>query len=473
MQYSNPCGERPHMKATSERNRDRDATKIYLKEVSHAPLLTHDQEKSLSQQIEQVKTEQVLSMLGLKACRQRFCELLNQALAGAPHVMLSVDADQELDEGLRVKLQQLHELIMQPLETAHTRDQIAECVRELPLQLKFLDECMQIIAPIMQQITASQGTFLRFALSQGITRDEFLNNYQNENPSNKWHTFVHAHEGQVQVFRQEIARLSDLMGVTPETLRDTHVHLRELQKRKAHVVEHMLRSNLRLVVSVAKRYINVSSTPLLDLVQEGNIGLLKAIEKYNWRLGFRFSTYATWWIKQCVLKALNEQHRIIRVPSHMTDLVKRVSRAREELMRDAGYEPSQEEIAAMLEIDVGAVNRVWTVAQGTISLETPIGAEDEQSLGHVIEDPNGMRAFEQISEVDAQNAVCDVLAELTPREERVIRMRFGIGMDRESTLEDVGHMFGVTRERVRQIESKALHKLKQPELARRLQEALE
>jgi RNA polymerase primary sigma factor len=174
-----------------------------------------------------------------------------------------------------------------------------------------------------------------------------------------------------------------------------------------------------------------------------------------------------------VLKALNEQHRIIRVPSHMTDLVKRVSRAREELMRDTGYEPSQEEIAALLEVDVQVVNRVWTVAQGTISLETPIGSEEDQSLGHVIEDPNGMRAFEQVSEVDQVNAVCDVLGELTAKEERVIRMRFGIGMDREATLEDIGQLFGVTRERVRQIEFKALHKLKQPELARRLQEAME
>ena len=461
------------MKATSERNRDRDATKIYLKEVSHAPLLTHDQEKSLSQQIEQAKTEQVLCMLDLRACRERFIQAVTQALDGAPDIMLSVDPGQTLNPELEAQLRELLQAIQTDNQTVQTREQIAECVRVLPLQLKFLAELIQIVQPVMQQITACQGAFMRFAQTEGITREEFLINYQSVAPQPVWQAFVAKHEAQVLTFQQEIARVSELMGVSPEELQRKHALLRQLQKQKEQVVEHMLKSNLRLVVSVAKRYINVSSTPLLDLVQEGNIGLLKAIEKYNWRLGFRFSTYATWWIKQCVLKALNEQHRIIRVPSHMTDLVKRVSRAREELMRDTGYEPSQEEIAAMLEVDVNVVNRVWTVAQGTISLETPIGSEDEQSLGHVIEDPNGMRAFDQVSEVDQVNAVCDVLSELTPKEERVIRMRFGIGMDREATLEDIGQLFGVTRERVRQIEFKALHKLKQPELARRLQEAME
>ena len=458
---------------TRERNRDRDATKIYLKEVSHAPLLTHEQEKQLSQQIEHVKTEQILCMLSLKACRERFTLAVSEALAGKPEIMLSVDAEQSLDTKLKDQLTQLHALITQHTVTDSIKEQIADCVRELPLQLKFLAELIQIVQPIMQQITTCQGAFLRFAISQNITRERFMANYQSETPDKIWQQFVSTHSAQVNTFQQEIHRVSELMGVSPDDLQVKHAHLRQLQRQKEKIVEHMLKSNLRLVVSVAKRYINVSSTPLLDLVQEGNIGLLKAIEKFNWRMGFRFSTYATWWIKQCVLKALNEQHRIIRVPSHMTDLVKRVTRAREEHIKQVGYEPSQEEIAVILEVDVNTVNRVWTVAQGTISLETPIGSEEDQNLGHVIEDPNGMRAFDLVSEVDQVNAVCDVLSELTPKEERVIRMRFGIGMDRECTLEDIGQVFGVTRERVRQIEFKALHKLKQPDLARKLQEATE
>ena len=461
------------MKATSDRNRDRDATKIYLKEVSHSPLLTHDQEKQLSQQIEHVKTEQVLCMLSLRACRERFTQAVAEALAGKPEIMLSVDGGQELDASIKEKLTQLHVLVNESTYTDLIKSQIADCVRELPLQLKFLAELIQIVHPMMQQITSCQGAFLRFALSQNITREQFLANYQSSTPDAAWRKFISKHGAQVCTFQEEISRVSDLMGVSPEELQAKHAHLRGLQREKEKTVEHMLKSNLRLVVSVAKRYINVSSTPLLDLVQEGNIGLLKAIEKYNWRLGFRFSTYATWWIKQCVLKALNEQHRIIRVPSHMTDLVKKVSRAREEYIQQVGYEPSQEEIAQKLEVDVGIVNRVWTVAQGTISLETPIGSEEEQSLGNVIEDPNGMRAFDLVSEVDQVNAVCDVLSELTPKEERVIRMRFGIGMDKECTLEDIGQLFGVTRERVRQIEFKALHKLKDPHMARKLQEAME
>lgn len=460
------------MKSQSERMRDRDVTKIYLKEVSHTPLLNHEQEKQLSQQIEQVKTEQVLHMLYLTACRDRILQALEQALSGTPQIMLSVDTTSELNNELVSKLTKLKSLISQE-STPDTDTQISECVRELPLQLKFLDECMQIVQPVMQQIMMCQGAFLRFAQSQGITRDQFLSNYQNESPDQIWQQFVQKNQAQVTTFEAEMLRLSNVMGVSPNMLMEKNTQLKKLRRQKEQLVEHMLKSNLRLVVSVAKRYINVSNTPLLDLVQEGNIGLLKAIEKYNWRLGFRFSTYATWWIKQCVLKALNEQHRIIRVPSHMTDLVKKVSRAREDHIQQMGYEPSPEEIAVILEVEVASVNRVWTVAQGTISLETPIGSEEDQNLAQVIEDPNGMVAFDLLSEMDQQNVVCEVLSELSPKEERVIRMRFGLGMDQESTLEDIGQLFGVTRERVRQIEGRALQKLKQPELAKKLLAAME
>ena len=458
-----------------ERNRDRDVVKIYLKDVSKTPLLTHDDEKRLSQQIEQAKTDQILILMDIHTCRRTFLNHVNSAIAGKPECMLSVDPGKPLDVDLMIKLTQLRDLVQACDNHADQpqKAQVAELVRELPLQLKFLDDVIQEVQPVVQAITSCEGAFLRFSQSQGMSREQFLSNYQNAEPDVSWRNFVQKHEAQATTFQAEIDRISHTMGVTAVQLQAAHKKLRVCQKLKDAAVEHMLKSNLRLVVSVAKRYINVSATPLLDLVQEGNIGLLKAIEKFNWRLGFRFSTYATWWIKQCVLKALNEQHRIIRVPSHMTDLVKKITRARMEHVQQIGYEPSVEEIAQMLDMDVNAIHKVWTVAQGTISLETPIGSEEEQTLSHVIEDPSGTPAFDLISEVDDVNQVCAVLSELTPKEERVIRMRFGIGMDRENTLEDIGQVFGVTRERVRQIEAKALHKLKTPELSEKLQQLFE
>jgi RNA polymerase primary sigma factor len=286
-------------------------------------------------------------------------------------------------------------------------------------------------------------------------------------------TFVTNNQQVVRKYQDQLCEISSNTGLTAQELSVKITEIKKQQRLKDQAVEMMLKSNLRLVVSVAKKYINVSPTPLLDLVQEGNIGLLKAVEKFKWRLGFRFSTYATWWIKQCVLKALNEQHRVIKVPSHMTDLVKRVSRAQGEFHGSYGYDPGVPEIAQMLGVEESTVARVWTVAQGTISLETPIGTDEDQNLASVIEDVDNMNAFERIADVDAKNAIAQVLSELNPKEERVIRMRFGIGVDRECTLEDIGQALGVTRERIRQIEYKALEKLKDPNLARRMQEAFE
>jgi RNA polymerase primary sigma factor len=222
----------------------------------------------------------------------------------------------------------------------------------------------------------------------------------------------------------------------------------------------MLKCNLRLVVSIAKKYAAISQTPILDLIQEGNIGLLKAIDKFEWKRGYRFSTYATWWIKQCVLKALNEQHRIIRIPTHMNELAKKVAKTKEDHLDIYGYEPSVDEIAVILNVDKDQVDKVYTVAQGTISLETPIGDEDDQTLGHVLVDNDSESPFDTLSRVDTASEISDILGGLNPKEERVIRMRFGIGTNKESTLEDIGNTFGVTRERIRQIESKALQKLK-------------
>ena len=459
-----------------ERSSDKDATKLYLKEVSRNRLLTHAEEISLSQTIENAKQQMVLHLFEIPLCVSLFRSAMQKIADRIDPVETAFDVDDDNQATFDGKLAELVSTI-DALNHAE-QDQghktaIATLISELPFKSAFYDGLIQPVGAIVKQTTQIGGEFLRFAIGKGIARECFLNNYQNNSPSSVWQKFAKQHEATVLDYQRQLTNLSATAGMTAQELQKKISAIRAVQKEKDQAIETMLKSNLRLVVSVAKKYINVSPTPLLDLVQEGNIGLLKAIEKYNWRLGFRFSTYATWWIKQCVLKALNEQHRTIKVPSHMTDLVKRVSRAREDYVGLHGYEPSPVEIAAMLGVEPHVVNRVWTVAQGTISLETPIGNEEEQNLAAVIEDVDGVNAFDQIAEVDTRNAVASVLSELSPKEERVIRMRFGIGVDNESTLEDIGTTFGVTRERIRQIEFKALEKLKQQELAARMQQAFE
>jgi RNA polymerase primary sigma factor len=462
-------------KTPAGRERSSDPTRMYLRDVSKNPLLTHDEEIQLSQQIENSKRGLVLCILDVPHSRDKFLTHLQQAQQGVNTGMLAGDVNDVVDEQVTANLAQVCELINQYQATgdADVREQIAEAVTALPLKLAFFDELTRPITTVVRELVNATGAYLRFAQSQGIKRETFLANYRNSKPAPRWRNFVSSNLEQVTQFEQQIEQISNQVGVPLDQLDAKVAHIKTQSRLKDEAVERMLKCNLRLVVSVAKRYINVSPTPLLDLVQEGNIGLLKAIEKFNWRLGFRFSTYATWWIKQCVLKALNEQHRIIRVPSHMTDLVKRVSRAKEEFSGVHGHDPSSFEISEMLNIDKSMVDKVWTVAQGTISLETPIGSEESQNLASVIEDMASNSPFDRIAEVDVTNAVAAVLGELTAKEERVIRMRFGIGMDKESTLEDIGQRFNVTRERVRQIEFKALSKLKDPQLAQRIQAAFE
>jgi RNA polymerase primary sigma factor len=460
-----------------EKNSDKNPTKIYLKEVSKNKLLTHAQEIEYSQQIETAKKNLVSYLFEIPMCVRSFDAVMTEVISGTRECDSVFNIEENADKTLLTSVKKVQveiaEYVLHNCTNQHLKSSIAEAISELPLKLGFLDQLFQPIMEVVKQTTATAGAFLRYAQSQGISRECFLENYQSSSPKLIWQKFLAAHAAQTQEFHEQLAGLNAHTGLTVQQLQQKIAQIKQEQKAKDQAVELMLKSNLRLVVSVAKKYINVSPTPLLDLVQEGNIGLLKAIEKYNWRLGFRFSTYATWWIKQCVLKALNEQHRIIKVPSHMTDMVKRVARAQEEFHGAHGYEPGVQEIARMLKVEEHVVARVWTVSQGTVSLETPIGSEEEQNLASVIEDVDHVNAFDRIAEVDTQNAMAQVLRELNPKEERVIRMRFGIGVDKESTLEDIGQVLGVTRERIRQIEFKALEKLKNPALAQRMQEAFE
>jgi RNA polymerase primary sigma factor len=458
-------------RTTHKPTRDLDPTRMYLKEVSQNALLNHEQEIALSQQIEQARQHMIQGLFGIPQAVNVLKAQLNLMLKGERKMEQAFVCED--DQDLTSLVTQLIGLI-DALQTPHAdHADLIHKLSEMPMSLQFWDEIVAPFEALSKSMLQAQGAFMRYAMSKGITREQFLHNHDNPSPHAVWRKFMQSHGDQAQQFQNMLHEIAAPTGVGIQELESLVKQIRSARRTKDDAVSRMLKGNLRLVVSVAKRYTQVTSTPLLDLIQEGNLGLMRAIEKFNWRLGFRFSTYATWWIKQCVLKAVNEQHRIIRIPSHMTDLAKKVIQAREDHVTLVGYEPSVKEIAEILKQDEQQVAKVYQVAQGTISLETPVGTEEDQQLGNLIEDEHAVSAFDRVSAQHTQRAVSELLNELTPKEERVIRMRFGIGMDSESTLEDVGNVMGVTRERIRQIEHRALEKLRDPCMSDRLAHAFD
>ena len=466
------------IKPSSHTNSDMDATRLYLKQVSKNRLLTHAQEVELSQRIENSKKSILNHLFEIPAAVVNFESLILKVIQGEEGITHVLKVD-EADTGEALKnLQNIQTKILAyragGMMDSVVRSQLTEGIANLPINLVFYDALVAPFSRLAGEILAVQGAFMRFAQEKGINREVFLENIDLlSSKYRKWNRFVNQYASETKDYRTKLTQLCDPTGLPLPHLQAKISLIRAQVRIKDAAVETMLKSNLRLVVSIAKKYAGVSQSPILDLIQEGNIGLMKAVEKFDWRLGYRFSTYATWWIKQCMLKALNEQHRIIRIPSHMTDLANKVVRAREEYVGLHGFEPSITEISKIVGSDAGQIEKIYTVAQGTISLETPVNGEDDQTIAQLIVDSEGKNAFEALAQADITTAVSEVLGNLTAKEERVIRIRFGIGVHEESTLEDIGVRFGVTRERIRQIEAKALVKLKSRELGRKLQQAFE
>ena len=407
-----------------------------------------------------------------------------------PHVMEVLDGIAKLDRRLaRLRVMRFDEARGEEGPTAAQNrrydkltEEMAQLMRGLKLNNARIDELMDLLYGTNRELIGLEGRMLRYATRSKLSRAAFLEEWRGREldqrwvrricQKKEWKTFSRRYRDEIRNIRTRILEISSEAELPLADFRSIVARVQEGEREAARAKKEMVEANLRLVISIAKKYTN-RGLQFLDLIQEGNIGLMKAVDKFEYRRGYKFSTYATWWIRQAITRSIADQARTIRIPVHMIETINKLVRTSRQILHEIGREPTPEELAAKLHMPLEKVRKVLKIAKEPISLDTPIGDDEDSHLGDFIEDKNAVQPIDAAIHANLRASTTSVLASLTAREERVLRMRFGIGMNTDHTLEEVGQQFSVTRERIRQIEAKALRKLKHPTRSRKLRSFLD